>query len=711
MAVKRNTQKTVSFPMYDSSDPTKRKTGLTVTVTVSKDGAASAASTNAASEVGSGIYKIALTATEMDADTIVLIATATGACEQTVLIETDPVLVNSNLTQIDGQATNGNNATLRLKMLDVQNSNGHAVYLQGTGGAALRAYQGNTGAMVDIAAQTGIGLRSLAANGQAGISTEGNGAGHGLQAIAGATGHGIRAVGGATVGDGISAAGNTDGSGIVAAGSANRDGLRLAGSGSGVGLRATGGATGDGMYSTGGSTSGNGLRGVGTGGLAGMHVSGQGNGPGLDASGGGGSSHGIRATGSGVGSGLNLTGGGTGDDLKLVNSKTNLFNALTSAMTTAGSVGKLIVDKFNEITGKTNYLPDSTVASSAQMQSIQNVVEGISNVTRLSTTLPSYISVPEETKFIGIEVAFKDVNGLMADPDNMALSIQMSAADMTPTYDTYLYKDPFGNDQLTLDPVTGFRMLERNSVGYYFCYLKVEPSFTDEEVNVVFAWTEDGNIVYEMRGTQVANFNGELGEIFQKASDAASAATTAAGNAWGAWQSADLAARPEDVQLTVNPTPVTVEPTLTEEEHVQLMSIPLEVSVDNVQDIRDAVWSAVTRTLTNEEMDHTEIAEVVVDRLMQILSQGTAMSIGPGIGSVRHEDALTTISNRPIPDAIIRAYPHVDGSTDYNDCKGSNETRANGSFHLNLDPGTYVFRVWRNGVVVSDDIVTVEAPA
>lgn len=67
-------------------------TGLTVTVTVSKDGGAFAASTNSPAEIASGFYKITLTATEMGAEVVALRITATGYDDQKVILYTVPLI-------------------------------------------------------------------------------------------------------------------------------------------------------------------------------------------------------------------------------------------------------------------------------------------------------------------------------------------------------------------------------------------------------------------------------------------------------------------------------------------------------------------------------------------------------------------------------------------------------------------------------------------
>ncbi|MCJ7482652.1 MAG: hypothetical protein MUO31_06775 [Thermodesulfovibrionales bacterium] len=148
-------------------------------------------------------------------------------------------VIESNVIQIDGSATNGNNATLNLLSLNIQNNLGDAVVIAATG-----------------------------ANGD-GVSVLGNGTGHGIKSTGGATsGNGISLAGGAPNGQGLYSQGVGTGSGIRAdggtdgfygAGASNGHGMLLAGNGTGDGLSITGGATGHGIHSSGGATSGNGI--------------------------------------------------------------------------------------------------------------------------------------------------------------------------------------------------------------------------------------------------------------------------------------------------------------------------------------------------------------------------------------------------------------------------------------------------------------------
>ena len=76
------------FKMVDATDFATPETGLTVTATISKDGAAFGACTNAAAEIANGWYKINLTQAEMNADVIALKFSAAGAAQRDIAIIT-----------------------------------------------------------------------------------------------------------------------------------------------------------------------------------------------------------------------------------------------------------------------------------------------------------------------------------------------------------------------------------------------------------------------------------------------------------------------------------------------------------------------------------------------------------------------------------------------------------------------------------------------
>ena len=207
-------------------------------------------------------------------------------------------IVSANVKQIDGSATNGNNATLNLKQLNIVNSAGDAIIASSTG-------------------SNGIG-----------INASGNGSGAGIKVTGGGTGNGLTLIGGSTSGDGINIT-TTSGHGlsIVATGTA-KHGITLTGAAAsganaaGHGLTLVGGAA----STTGGGTAGNGLNTTGgagaasTNGAAGAAIF-SGGGTNTVAS----SAHGLSIVGTSTGSGLNANSGAgaTGDGITATSSATN----------------------------------------------------------------------------------------------------------------------------------------------------------------------------------------------------------------------------------------------------------------------------------------------------------------------------------------------------------------------------------------------------
>ncbi len=80
MLLKQSTVRNVSVFMTDSTDHTTGKTGLTLTITASKDGAAFASISPTVTELASGWYSLALTTTHSNTlGDLLLHITGTGA--------------------------------------------------------------------------------------------------------------------------------------------------------------------------------------------------------------------------------------------------------------------------------------------------------------------------------------------------------------------------------------------------------------------------------------------------------------------------------------------------------------------------------------------------------------------------------------------------------------------------------------------------------
>jgi len=118
------------FLMVDATDHVTGKTGLSPTVTISKNGGSFAAPSGSVSEIGSGWYKVAANATDSNTlGPLLLHATASGADPvddrfDVVAVDPDTASVASNLSQILGasltESETGYLAAAFKKLFDVE---------------------------------------------------------------------------------------------------------------------------------------------------------------------------------------------------------------------------------------------------------------------------------------------------------------------------------------------------------------------------------------------------------------------------------------------------------------------------------------------------------------------------------------------------------------------------------------------------------------
>ena len=166
------------------------------------------------------------------------------------------------------------------------------------------------------------------------------------------------------------------------------------------------------------------------------------------------------------------------------------------------------------IKSKTDNLPNDPAKESKQ-DAIQNTVDGISNVTRLSVGIPKYMTRPPAgDKAILVNVALKDTDGNLEDPDGNQLAINVYNSGGT-SRNGNLYKDyalttPL--DDGTGDFV-GWKQLVRDAVGLYKFYYKVTHDATEEELQIDFGWNEDSKLQIEYRKTQVTDITGDIGQV------------------------------------------------------------------------------------------------------------------------------------------------------------------------------------------------------
>lgn len=118
----------------------------------------------AVTPAGGKAVKVTLSNTEMNGDNVAVIGSdAAGAEWNDIIVSIQPSIaysadgvIDSNLTRIDGQATNGNNATLKLKNLDIRNTTDAAITAQGGEGFAGLFLIGVSAPGLQIESQAGI---------------------------------------------------------------------------------------------------------------------------------------------------------------------------------------------------------------------------------------------------------------------------------------------------------------------------------------------------------------------------------------------------------------------------------------------------------------------------------------------------------------------------------------------------------------------------
>lgn len=278
-----------SFVMYLTGTKTAA-TGKAVTVNLCKSGAAFGVAAGAVAEIANGWYKVSLTIVDTNTVGDLAFNCTAAACDPTDF--TDQVgATPANVIQIDGNSTNGNNATLNLKKLNVVNNAGDAAVFSSTGGngnginssgngAGHGAFftAGATGNGITFfgGVTSGSGLAATAIGGGAGMFCLGVGANSGIVSQGGATGHGINAVGGVTSGSGLYANAVGSGNGIVGIGTNNGAGMYCVGNGTNSGIATIGGANGYGLNCVGGSVSGDGITATAVGNGRGMSLIGVG---------------------------------------------------------------------------------------------------------------------------------------------------------------------------------------------------------------------------------------------------------------------------------------------------------------------------------------------------------------------------------------------------------------------------------------------------
>ena len=228
-------------------------TGLTPTVSITKDNGSQAAATGTVSEKGNGVYNYAPTQSETNANCISFLFQGTGArsINENVYPEDTSIVRAANVTHLNGGETSAPNAVLHLKGINVISDSGAPIFAMCTSGnepgfwaigngsaPGIRIDAGATGHSVTMngGSTSGRGINIVTTNGN-GINIDANGAANGVSISAGSVGSGLYLQGGSTSGSCVSMF-NTSGSQIlIPANSSNNPSVSVVGN--------TGGSTGN----------------------------------------------------------------------------------------------------------------------------------------------------------------------------------------------------------------------------------------------------------------------------------------------------------------------------------------------------------------------------------------------------------------------------------------------------------------------------------
>ena len=382
----QSTAYTRSFVMYLAGTRTPA-TGKTVTVNLTKAGGTFGVAGGAVAEIANGWYKVSLNTTDTNTLGDLGYNCTAAACDPNDF--SDQVgPVPANMIQINGLATNGHNATLSLKQLDISNSSGDAITAFSTGGngKGLNCAGNGTGnGIAALGGATAAGLGCVGGNATGtgpGIYAQSGSAGSdGIVAIAGGNGAGMTCTGMGSGAVGIQANGGTNGAGIVGQGNGNSPGIAGLGGGTGNGILCQGGATsGNGLYCI-AATSGVGIYGQGANGGAGAQLNGNGSGHGLTSVGGA-TGHGIYGQG-GTASGDGIVGFavGSGSGLVLVGV------GAPSLIATQGISGPLDASTYNAMADAALVRDWTSIVSSVNSRSTLNALRFIRNKWSISGSL------------------------------------------------------------------------------------------------------------------------------------------------------------------------------------------------------------------------------------------------------------------------------------------------------------------------------------
>lgn len=121
----------------------------------------------------------------------------------------------------------------------------------------------------------------------------------------------------------------------------------------------------------------------------------------------------------------------------------------------------------------------------------------------------------------------------------------------------------------------------------------------------------------------------------------------------------------------------------------------------NIYDEEDVI-SDIYGTVT----ERVSIVSDIEENMSNIIAVGEA-AIGNGLGSTNYESSITGSGGVAVKNAVVRAYPLVDGVADFDTIVARDVTDGSGDYDFWLDPGDYILRVEKNGTVYLTEQFTV----
>ena len=154
------------------------------------------------------------------------------------------------------------------------------------------------------------------------------------------------------------------------------------------------------------------------------------------------------------------------------------------------------------------------------LPAVLTAVTAVQNNTRFTAAVPAYLSKPDAgNEAYRISSNLYDTVGNMEDPDNAEVIIRLVKDDGTFITATLYKENGLANaldnatNLVTFPAADGWRALERDAAGKFFCFVKVANDAAEESLTVEFGWEEAAVAIYQTRSAEIADVNGDLSAI------------------------------------------------------------------------------------------------------------------------------------------------------------------------------------------------------